>query len=292
MHDVGAVAQDLHLDVSRPSNESFEVHASVTERRRGLLLRGGQSVTQLVVAVRDSDPASAAAGGRLDQNGITDIVSDSSCRVDVPNESVASRYYGYTRLPSGGDGLRLVAHLCDGGRIRTDPHEARRFDCACEAGILGKEAIAWMDGVGVTGACCVEQRIVIQVALLGMRWTDSYGLVGEVDGRRLAIRIAVRRDRGYAQFLCCANGPKCNLSTTDDQESFDLAHYYSPIIRRTTWPTSTGSPSSTSTSWTVPSTPAASGVNIFITSTTPTESPDATRAPTGASSGLEGDSLA
>ena len=66
------IGQDLDLDVPRPVDELLEVDAGVLERGLGLgsgrLERGCQG--RLIAA--DPHPLAAAAGGRLDQHGVSD----------------------------------------------------------------------------------------------------------------------------------------------------------------------------------------------------------------------------
>jgi hypothetical protein len=75
MHQLAvAVADDLHLDVSRPSHELLEVHLVVSECRFRLAPRYRQHLGQLLLVLHDAHAAAAASPARLEHHGIADAL--------------------------------------------------------------------------------------------------------------------------------------------------------------------------------------------------------------------------
>ena len=71
MHELAvAVADDLHLDVSRPSHEFFEIDLVVAERSLRLASCDRQHLGQLLLVLYDTHAAAAAAPAGLEHHGI------------------------------------------------------------------------------------------------------------------------------------------------------------------------------------------------------------------------------
>ena len=67
-HGAAAVADDLHLDVARATDDALDVEVAVAERGRGLGAAARVGLVQLVDAADDPHAAPAAAGDRLDHH--------------------------------------------------------------------------------------------------------------------------------------------------------------------------------------------------------------------------------
>src|SRR5437867_10948332 len=68
------VAEDLELDVARTLDVLLDVDVADAERRLRFALRGLDRVRQLVRGAHDAHPASAAAGRRLDDDRIAELL--------------------------------------------------------------------------------------------------------------------------------------------------------------------------------------------------------------------------
>ena len=90
-------------------------------------------------------------------------------------------------------GSRLVSHRVDGGRPRPDPDQLGLVDHAYEVGVLGKKAIAGVNGIGPCSARGIDDLGHVEVALGGRRSAQANGT------SRLAhegqVRVSVREHR-------------------------------------------------------------------------------------------------
>ncbi len=76
------VAQDLHLDVARALDVALVDEAAVAERRLRLARRGLDRRRELAGLAHDAHAAAAAAGARLDEQRIADLVGVGAARHD------------------------------------------------------------------------------------------------------------------------------------------------------------------------------------------------------------------
>src|SRR5439155_11153926 len=72
------IAEDLHLDVPRPFDESFHVEGAVAERGDGLAASGLNALDDLVPDPHEPHPFPAAPRGGLDQRRQTDAIDRSA----------------------------------------------------------------------------------------------------------------------------------------------------------------------------------------------------------------------
>ncbi|CAM5246378.1 hypothetical protein SHIRM173S_03721 [Streptomyces hirsutus] len=97
---------------------------------------------------------------------------------------------------AGGD---LVTEVADGLRRRADPDQPRVEDRLGEAGVLGEEAVAGMDGVGPRFAGGLQHLVDVEVAGRGSVTAQGERLVRGADMQSVAVRIRVdghARDTG------------------------------------------------------------------------------------------------
>ena len=106
-----AVGEHLELDVPRVLEELLHVDLIAAERRQGFGARDRDGVEQRRVAVHDAHAAAAAAGGRLDDDGIADVAREP--RVDlgiVAQRAVGARHARHAGRAHRLDRRDLVAH--------------------------------------------------------------------------------------------------------------------------------------------------------------------------------------
>ncbi len=82
-----AVGQHLHLDVPGMREIFLEIHGAVAEGGARLVARGGQRRLKLVLEQRKLHAAPAAAGRRLDQHRIADVVGERSCLLEIADRT-------------------------------------------------------------------------------------------------------------------------------------------------------------------------------------------------------------
>ena len=90
-----------------------------------------------------------------------------------------------------------------------------------EAGILGEEAVAGMDGLRLAAARHVEDLVHVEIRLAGRRRTDGIGVIGFADVQRLAVHVGEDGDRLDAHLAAGANDAHRNFAAIGDQDSFE-----------------------------------------------------------------------
>src|SRR3954467_3959217 len=84
MDDVAElVTEDLELDVARTSEILLDVDFAVTERGQRLGARELEGAGEVVGILGDTHPLSAAARGRLDDDGKSDLLRELERLVDI-----------------------------------------------------------------------------------------------------------------------------------------------------------------------------------------------------------------
>ena len=108
-----------------------------------------QRVLELVDVVDPADAAPAAAGGGLDHQRVADALGVLARLLDRLDRAVAPRRDRHAGLLGHQLGLDLVAQLAHDVAGRADEDEAHLLDHVGERGVLGDEAPAGPDGVGL-----------------------------------------------------------------------------------------------------------------------------------------------
>ena len=132
----GTVGQQLHLDVPRSLDPPFAEHRVVAEGRLCLAPGGRERRLQVGRVAHDPHAAPAAAGRRLDEQRVADLVRAALGQSGNPG--------------CGCDPLRLelVAAQAQRRGMGADPREPCIRDRLGERRVLCQEAVARMDGVG------------------------------------------------------------------------------------------------------------------------------------------------
>ena len=103
------IAQHLELDVTRRDDVLLDVHVAHAEGGFGFALRGLEGRPELVGRLHDAHAAAAAAGGRLDDDGVADVARHLEpllLRVDRAIAAGQDRHAGLAHRPAR---PRLVA---------------------------------------------------------------------------------------------------------------------------------------------------------------------------------------
>ena len=113
--------------------------------------------------------------------GIADLARDAHDFLRIVGQRALGA--GHAREPSLDHrrfGAHLVAHQADRFRPRADEHEARALDLLGEVGVLGEEAVAGMDRLGIGDLGGADDRRDVEVARRRWRRADAHRLVGEL----------------------------------------------------------------------------------------------------------------
>src|SRR5881396_603053 len=256
------IGEELDLDVTSAGEEGLEVDSPAAEHSLPEPGGGGVGALEPRRIVQDGHADPAAPGGRLEDDGIAELVGEAA-RVVQALDGFCARQQGHPRV--GGDTPRrhLVAHQGDAGAARPYEREAGFLDPPHELGVLGEEAVARVDGIAAGGARDLEDSIEIQVALGHFRPAQVPHLVGQSRVGAVAIRLRADSHRGDPALAAGS----------------EHADGYAARTRASTAPSSTSCPSATRTSSTVPARSDGTAISIFIDCRVTTVSPAATAAP-------------
>ena len=210
------VAEDLHLDVARPCDESLEIERGIAERRLGLSSGRDDHVGQLALVIRGPDPLAAASGGRLDHHGVAEPSGRLERLVDGC-DPVRSGHCRNVRLPREAARRRLVAHLSNDGGGGADERDALRLACGREGGVLGKEAVARVDRVRAGRSGGLDERRGVEVALARARRPDVHSLVGSAHVERRLVRVGIHGDGGEPELAAGADDANGDLAPVRDK---------------------------------------------------------------------------
>ncbi len=213
------VAEHLHLHVARPLEELLEIDPGIAERRLRLATRGGQRIRQLLRARHGAHALAAAAARRFHEHRIAQGAGAAAGLRDVARAHLGAGHQWHAGAIGGGARGDLVAHGGDGLGRRPDPGEPGVHDGAREAGVLGEEAVAGMDGVGPRVPCRLDEGIHAEIRLPGRRGSDADGVVGGEDVRRLAVRVGVDRHGGEPLGVAGAGDADGDLAAVGDQHA-------------------------------------------------------------------------
>ena len=212
------VAQHLELDVPRLDQVLLEVDRAVAEGGLGLGLGDHEAVPEALLVERDAHAAPAAARGRLDDHRVADVAGQRQRLLDVDQHVLRAGNGGQP----GGDHelarLGLVAHRADHVGGRADEGEARGDDGLGELRVLGEEAVAGMDGVGVRHLGRGEDARDGAIALRRRRRADAHRLVGEADVQRLAVGLGEDGDGLDLELPAGAQDAQRDLAPIGDED--------------------------------------------------------------------------
>ena len=110
-----------------------------------------------------ADAAPAAAGGRLDHQREADALRVLARLLDRLDRAVGPRRDRHAGLLGHQLGLDLVAQLAHDVAARADEHQAHLLDHVRERGVLGDEAPAGPDGVGLGRDQRLLEALVVEV---------------------------------------------------------------------------------------------------------------------------------
>ena len=155
-HAAARVAEDLDLDVARRLEEALHEQGARAEGGLGASLGGREGGGQARLVLDPHHADAAAARRRLDHHRIADPARDLPGGLDRVHGPVAARHHRHARARHEPARADLVAHLLDHPPRRPDEDQPGRLAGLGEAPVLGEEAVAGMDGLGV--ACDGPRR--------------------------------------------------------------------------------------------------------------------------------------
>ena len=146
MHDIAvAVGEDLDLDVPRRQDVLLDQHPRIAEGARRLALGALERRLEIGRLVDAPHALAAAAGDRLDEHRIADLVGLLAQEFRLLPRAVIARHHGHAGLLDERLCGVLQPHGADRGGRRSDEHDAVLRAGLRELGALRQEAVARMD---------------------------------------------------------------------------------------------------------------------------------------------------
>ena len=175
------VGQDLDFDMADVRQVLLDVHRAVAERRLRLARCRFEVRGEVGLALDDAHAAPAAAGHRLQDDRIAEGGSNLRGGARRGHGAARPRRHRHPGLDRHRPRRSLVAHQRNHAPGRADEADAVLLAQVGERGILGKEAVARVDGIGLQGLRHMDHQLGTQIALARRRRTDAHRLVGELD---------------------------------------------------------------------------------------------------------------
>ena len=213
------VGEHLDLDVARVGEIALEVDGRVREELLALARGALERVLELVLGQRDAESLAATATRRLDRDRVADRLLDHPFGViERVDRLRRSRDDGDVCLGHQLAGARLRAHRLDSARRRPDERDPELFEPRGEVRVLGQEAVAGVDSVGVRLLDDLEQLVDVEIALGGGPRPEQIRLVSPLDVDRVAVELGVDGDSGDAELLARADDSYRDLAAVGDQD--------------------------------------------------------------------------
>ncbi len=237
------VGQDLELDVTRPLDEFLHVQVAVAKGIRGLDVCRLIELGQLCVRANDAHTASAAARRGFEDDGKANAARPVQRFLFVLQHSFRTGQDRdlclFHRLAS----FFLLAHQPRDFGGRSDELDVRGAANLGEVGVFAQQSISRMNGVDIGDFRRGDDGGHIQIAFRRSRRPNADRFIGKTDMERVAVRLAVDRNRTDPQFFAGADHAKCDFAPVGDKQ-FSKHRFQSGTewMRRAKrgWPYSTG----------------------------------------------------
>ncbi len=246
MDRTGAVAENLHFDMTRVTNEGLDIDPVIAEPGPSLVHRRGECGDQLFSGIGDTDTAPATASGSLDHHRVADPFSHLDRRVETGDTSVAARDHWHACLDGGRARVYLVTHPLDRGRVGAAEGHAQLAYAAGELGALGEEAVTGMHRIRTALRHRFQDRVDVEIGLRRRRRADHDHLIGHPRGQHIAVGFRNDLNRPNTQISRCSDDAHGDLAAVRDQKLLNagtLRRHSDTSISHSTSPGSMLSPS-------------------------------------------------
>ncbi len=213
-----AVGEDLHLDVARGVDIFLDEHAGVGKGGARLALGGRERRIEFGVALDLAHALAAAAGHRLDQHRIANLIGLALEESGLLALAVIAGHHRHAGLLHQRLGAVLQPHGADRRRRRADEGEAGNAAGFGEVGIFRQKAVAGMDAGRIAHLRGGDQSLTGKVALRRRCRADLDRLVGEADMQRVAVGLRIDRDHAQAEPPGAAGDAAGDLAAIGDED--------------------------------------------------------------------------
>src|SRR5512133_1514228 len=211
------VGEDLCLNVTRPTHGLLNVGRRVAKCALGLPHSGTDSFSQLLGVTDPAHASATAASDSLHKNREADRFGPSDELVHIRRWRRRLERWN-TCSPGRLNSADLVAGKFEHLRWRADEGNADICTRARQLRVLAEEAVARIDRIGIGLLGGTHDLVDVQVGPYRVStFTDQIRLVrlDPVDG--VSVLVWEYRHRPYAQLVCRAKGPYCDLTAISDQ---------------------------------------------------------------------------
>ena len=195
------VREHLYLDVARARQETLHQQGGVPEGGDCLPAGGGDGGAQVAGLVHPAHAFAPTARGRLQQDREADVQGRGLQFDVVEARFVAAGNHRHAGGRHGPLGVDLVAHQLDGLGGRADEGDPGGGTAAGEGRVLGQEAVARVDGVGIGDLGRGHDPVDVQV---GRGATDGERGLGLADVARATVGLG---EHGHAADAHGLEGP-------------------------------------------------------------------------------------
>ncbi len=216
-----AVAEDLHLDMTRTGDVALDQHARIAEGRLPLALGRGQIFSEVLGPVDLAHPLAAAAGDRLDQHREADAVRLGAQGLQRLVLALIAGGDGHARLDHQLFRCVFQTHGADRRRLGADPDDASRRHRLGEVGVFGQEAIAGVDGLRPRRLGRRQHLGRVQIGLARRRRADQHRLVRLAHMQGVGVGLGIDGDGAQAHATGGAEDAAGDLAAIGDQDGFE-----------------------------------------------------------------------
>ena len=196
----------------------FHVHRRIAEKAAGLLTRHGHGIHQRRLGMHDAHTTTATATGGLDDYRITGRARHAHDFLGVFRQgAVGTGNAGHARLFHRRLGRHLVAHQANRLGARADENETGSLDPLGKIGVLGQEAIARVNRLGVGHLGGRNDGGYIQVAKRRLRGADTNRFVSQFDVLGFTVGLGVHHNGLDTELAAGALDAQGNLAPVGDE---------------------------------------------------------------------------
>src|SRR6266851_4753779 len=215
------VGKNLELDVVRVLHILFHVEVPVSKGGCSFRLGCIEQSRHLFFGANNSHTASAASRRSLNDYRKTHGTGPFQGLAVAAENTVRARKNGDTSLLHRPPRLLFFAHEASDFRMRPNKFHIAGFAHFGKVCVFGKQPVAGMDCIHICDFRRADDRRDIEIALRELRRADANSLICKAHVERIAVGLAIDRNRADAQLLAGANYPQSDFTAVSNQDLFE-----------------------------------------------------------------------
>ena len=218
MHDVPVIVrQDLHLDMPAEFNVFLDINRGILKRVFRLGLRLLQPGSQRDIVVRHAHSPPAAARGRLDDDGISDLRRQLDRRLFIIDRPIAAGHGRHLRLFCQLFARDLVSHRRHRRHRRPDEFDLAASAHLGEMIVFRQKSIPRMNRLHIRDLRGRDDAGNIQITFRRRGVADADRLIRQLQISRVFVRRRINHRRLHAHLPAGADDPQCDFSAIGNQ---------------------------------------------------------------------------